>query len=73
MNKNLLLVLLLKKRQLRVTHSHKRKHRMWVRKIFLERKAKGEYHQLIQELRIYDHEFFLQTISYVSYKIRKTS
>ena len=31
---------------------------MWVRKIFFERPWKGEYHQLVQELKLHDHEFF---------------
>ena len=37
-----------------------RRKRMWVRKIFRERKQKGEFHLLIKELRLYDHEYFFK-------------
>ena len=35
-----------------------RTHRIWVRKILLERRWKGEYHTLIKELILFDHELF---------------
>ena len=36
----------------------KNKKRFWVREILKERNTKGEYHLLIKELKLYDHEFF---------------
>lgn len=47
----LLLLLLLRRRRAR-------KKRTWVRKINIERRLKGEYHALIQEMRLSDHESF---------------
>ena len=42
--------------------SRKQKHTksIWVRKIFQERKQKGEFHLLINELRIHDHVYFFK-------------
>ena len=51
---NLLLLLLLKRRL-----SRKRK-RMWVRKINQARLCKGEYHSLIREMRLRDHESYFK-------------
>ena len=31
---------------------------MWVRKIFQDRHLKGEFHLLVNELRLFDHELF---------------
>lgn len=30
----------------------------WVRDIFASRKIKGEYYNLVREMRLHDHEFF---------------
>ncbi len=38
----------------------KNKKRFWVRKIFAQRKEKGEYNNLVREMRLYDHEFFFK-------------
>ena len=51
----ILLLLLLLKRRL----SRKRK-RMWVRKINQARLCKGEYHSLIREMRLRDHESYFK-------------
>ena len=61
-NKALLLALLVaKKRELQKEGKLKiRKHRVWVRKILTERKSKGEYHVLVKELKLFDHEFFFK-------------
>ena len=32
----------------------------WVRKIFTKRESLGEYHRLVQELRVYDREYFFR-------------
>ena len=64
-NKALLLALLvLKKCEVQKAQAHRmkirkiRKHRFWVRKILTERKWKGEYCVLVNELKLFDHEFF---------------
>lgn len=33
---------------------------MWVRKLFQERKRKGEFYLLVQDLRLYDEEYFFK-------------
>ena len=32
--------------------------RSWVSNIFMERHSKGEFHILVKELKLFDHEFF---------------
>ena len=34
---------------------HKYKKRFWVRRLFVERKEKGEYHLLIQDMKLFDY------------------
>ena len=51
-----ILLLLLKRRQER----RKKKRKTWVRKIFKERKEKGEFHQLIYDLCLHDSQYFFQ-------------
>ena len=36
--------------------SQKRK-RFWTRRIYLERQQKGEFHFLVREMMVFDHEF----------------
>ena len=50
-------ILLLLKRRL---SRQERRKRMWVRKTFRERKQKREFHLLIKELRLHDHEYFFK-------------
>ena len=64
-NKALLLALLvLKKLEVQTAQEHHmkirkiRKHIFWVRKILTERKWKGEYCVLVNELKLFDYEFF---------------
>ena len=52
--RRLLLLLLLR----RIRRNRKQQRRMWVRKIFQSRRTKGEYHALITEMRLGDHESF---------------
>ena len=40
--------------------NRKRKHEYWVRPIFCERKAKGEFHQLVLEMKLCDTELFFK-------------
>lgn len=51
-------ILLLIRRRLIAKNKYKK--RFWVRKIFTERKQKGEYHLLVQELRLHDQEYFFK-------------
>ena len=34
--------------------------RLWVWQIFMERHSKGEFHVLVKELKLFDHEFFFK-------------
>ncbi|XP_046849870.1 uncharacterized protein LOC124443422 [Xenia sp. Carnegie-2017] len=59
-----LLYLLLRRRSL-LLHSYRRKQkvkrkraRFWVRKLYEERRQKGEYELLVRDLQLYDHEMF---------------
>ena len=58
--KKLLLLLLLRIRQLQMKQSSQRHHRFWVRAIFTARKAYGQFHTLIEELRSHDREYFFR-------------
>lgn len=84
-NVRVLLLLLLAKRRIRQRkRNNKYKKRFWIRKIFQERKRKGEYHLLIHDMRLFDHEYFFKhfrmlpdkyekRLSYVAPLIRKSS
>ena len=39
----------------------KHRKKMWVRKIFKERQEKGEYHILVNDLQLFDAEYFFKT------------
>ena len=54
---NLLRLLLLRRRQKR---RKKYKKRFWIRRIYAERQQKGEFHLLVKELNMFDHEYFFQ-------------
>ena len=43
-----------------MTKGNKNKKSVWVRKLFEERKTKGEFHLLVQDLRLFDEEFFFK-------------
>ena len=34
--------------------------RFWIRKIYAEREEKGEFHLLVQEMKLYDHAYFFK-------------
>ena len=57
--KKLQLLLLLRRRQLQMMQSSQRHHRFWVHLIFTARKAYGQFHTLMEELRDHDREYFL--------------
>ena len=40
--------------------TRKGKRKIWVRKLYEERKLKGEYQLLIHDLRLHDHEIFFR-------------
>ena len=53
--KNVLLLIL--KKKLEKERKKKITRRYWVRKIFDERKTKGEFHLLIKDLKLFDNEY----------------
>ena len=53
-----LLLLLLRRRVKRRKRITKYKKKYWIRQIFAERKVKGEFHCLVQEMKRFGHEFF---------------
>ena len=49
---------------LRLHYKYKSKgKRLWVKKIVEERQSKGEFHVLVKELKLFDHEFFFKHIA----------
>ena len=54
----LLALLVLKKREIAKNAVDPRKHKVWVRKLLTERNWKGEYHVLVKEMMLFDHETF---------------
>ena len=57
LSKRTKMVLLMRRRTIA---KNKYKKRFWVRRIFQERKQKGEYHLLLQDLHLHDHEYFFK-------------
>ena len=54
--RKLLILLLLRKRRQRLKY----RKRFWVRKVYEERKTKGEFNVLVRELMLADHEYFFR-------------
>jgi len=82
--RQLLIVLLLRRRLKAKEVEVRRKKECWVRRLYTERTEKGEYHQLVREMKIFDKEYFFQhfrmgpekfeeILSYVAPKITKCS
>ena len=80
----LLLWLFRKRRKSRRLIEKKKQRKFWVRPIFRERKLKGEFHTLIQDLKLFDTEYFFkqfqmtptkleELLSWVAPKIEKSS
>ena len=79
----LLLWLFRKRRKSRRLIEKKKPRKFWVRPIFRERKLKGEFHTLIQDLKLFDSEYFFkqfritpkleELLSWVAPKIEKSS
>ena len=49
----------------------KKQNKFWVRSIFKERKLKGEFHALIQDLTLFDSEYFLKQFRMTSTKLEE--
>ena len=49
----------------------KKKRKYWVRKIYAERQTKGEYHLLVQDLKLHDQSYFLFAVFACHLKILK--
>ena len=56
LRRKLLILLLLRKRRQRLKY----RKRFWVRKVYEERKTKGEFNVLVRELMLADHEYFFR-------------
>ena len=80
----LLLWLFRKRRKSRRLIEKKKQRKFWVRPIFRERKLKGEFHIFIQDLKLFDSEYFFkqfrmtptkleELLSCVAPKIEKSS
>jgi hypothetical protein len=55
----LIIALLLKKRKLLEQKKYKRKW-FWVKKIFERREELGEFHSLVNELNLFDREYYFR-------------
>jgi hypothetical protein len=60
LDKEQLVMLLILYRRRKKKRMMKYRKRFWVRKVFCEREIKGEYHCLIKELMLVDHELFFK-------------
>ena len=80
----ILLWLFRKRRKSRRLIEKKKQRKFWVRSIFREGKLKGEFHTLIQDLKLFDTEYFFkqfqmtptkleELLSWVALKIEKSS
>ena len=49
----------------------KKQNKFWVRSIFKERKLKEEFHALIQDLKLFDSEYFLKQFRMTSTKLEE--
>ena len=47
----------------------KKRKRFWVRKVYEERLEKGEFHLLVRDLRLHDHEYFFKRFSDVTLNV----
>ena len=56
LRRKILTLLLLRRRRQRLKY----KKRFWIRKIYEERQSKGEFHTLVRELTLVDHEYFFR-------------
>ena len=55
---------LILRKLLRLHYKYKNKRkRLWVKEMFEERQSKGEFHVLVKELKLFDHEFFFKHIA----------
>ena len=60
--RQIILIILLHRRH--CSRNIKRKSpKFWIRKIFAERDQKGEYHSLVKEMKLIDHELFFKQIN----------
>lgn len=82
--RQLLIILLLRRRLKEKELKVRKKKKFWVRRLYAERSEKGEYHQLVREMKIFDKEYFFQhfrmgpdkfeqVLGYIAPKITKCS
>ena len=65
------LTLLIRKYLQRKQKKLKYKKRFWVRQLFKERKEKGEYHLLVKDMKLFDHEYFFKQFRMLPHKYEK--
>ena len=54
------LLVLRQRAKLKDKKKRQRKHQFWIRQIYRERKEKGEFHQLVLEMKLCDHQLFFR-------------
>jgi len=57
--RQVLILLLVRRRQFNRQKTHRIKI-FWIRKIFQDRKTRGEFHCLVQDMKMFDHEMFFK-------------
>ena len=69
--KLLLALLLWRRRNRRLAIERKYEKRFWVRDIYKERKSKGEFHLLIKEMKLCDHELYFKQFRMMPSKLEE--
>jgi len=67
----ILTILIIRRRMQRRKLKMKYKKKFWIRKIFEERKQKGEYHLLVKDMRLFDHHYFFKQFRMLPSKYEK--
>ena len=72
LQKRLLLLLVLRRRMCKRRQLKPKVYKeCWVRKIFQEREEKGEFNNLVKELRLFDHEYFFRNFRMSNQRFEK--
>ena len=69
--KQILILIILRRRRRRRKKEVKRSQRFWIRPIFANRKSKSEFHCLVQEMKLGDHELFFKQFRMLPAKLEK--
>ena len=60
---SMLLLILYRRRKRRKSNKHRK--RFSVRKLFQHQKTRGEFHNLVRELQLHDHELFSSRLEWI--------